>query len=57
MDIIYCLLITFANSLEPDQAREDSDQAGENLDPNCSMVFIFFFIFFKKLNFRKFGIT
>ena len=27
-----CLLITFANSLDPDQARQ---KVGPNLDPNC----------------------
>ena len=27
-----CLLITFANSLDPDQARQN---VGPNLDPNC----------------------
>ena len=27
-----CLLITFANSLDPDQARQD---VGPDLDPHC----------------------
>ena len=29
---LYCLLITCANSLEPDQARQN---IGPDLDPNC----------------------
>ena len=29
---ICCLLITFANSLDPDQARQN---VGPDLDPNC----------------------
>ena len=27
-----CLVVTFVNSLEPDQARQD---VGPDLDPNC----------------------
>ena len=30
-----CLLITFANSLDPDQARQN---VGPDLDPNCLIL-------------------
>ena len=39
------LLVTFANSLDPDQARQNVQP---DLDPNCLMVFLKDF-FFKKL--------
>ena len=40
-DIFCCLLITFANSLDPDQARPN---IGSDLDPNCLTLSILFLI-------------
>ena len=45
-----CLLTTFANSLDPDQARH----VGPDLDPNCLIVMVFLKVFFlEKGNFEK----
>ena len=62
------LLITFVNSLDPDQARQN---VGPDLDPNCLTLIISFFLrywllsiydryarvilkeFFEKVNFEK----
>ena len=46
-----CLLITFANSLDPDQARQN---IGPDLDPNCLTLWWYSWkIFFKKDNLKK----
>ena len=42
-----CLLITLANSLDPDQARRN---VGPDLDPNC---LVFLKDFFYKVNLKK----
>ena len=49
---IFCrLLITFANSLAPDQAQHN---AGPDPDPNCLTLMVFLMsFFFKKYNFEK----
>ena len=44
------LLITFANSLDPDQARQN---VGPDLDPNCLTLMVFRKEFFEEVNFRK----
>ena len=44
------LLITFANSLDTDQARQS---VGPNLDPNCLTLMVFLKDFFKKLILKK----
>ena len=52
-DIFCRLLITFANSLDPDQARQN---VGPDLDPNFLTLMIFLKIIFlkkKKVNFAK----
>ena len=43
------LLITFSNSLDPDQARQN---VGPNLDPNCLTLMIFMNFFFEKVDFE-----
>ena len=45
-----CLLITFANSLDPDQVRQN---VGPDLDPNCLTLMVFLKEFFEKINFEK----
>ena len=35
MFVLACLLITFANSLDPDQARQN---VAPDLDPNCLIL-------------------
>ena len=40
------LLITFASSLDPDQARQN---VGPDLDPNCDALMVFLNHFLKKL--------
>ena len=46
-----CLLINFANSLNPDQARQ---KVGPYLDPNCLTIWWYSWkIFLKKLIFKK----
>ena len=44
------LLITFANSLNPDQDRHN---VGPDLDPNCLSLMVFLKEFFEKLFFVK----
>ena len=44
------LLITFANSLEPDQARQ---YVGSDLGSNCLTMVVFLKEFFQKVNFEK----
>ena len=45
------LLITFANSLYPDQARQN---VGPDLDPNCfDTLMVFLKEFFEKVDFEK----
>ena len=45
------LLITFANSLTPDQDRQN---VGHDLDPNClTLLILFLKDFFEKVNFEK----
>ena len=45
------LLITFAKSLDPDQARHF---VGPDLDPNCfGMLMVFQKYFFEKVNLKK----
>ena len=44
------LLITFANSLDPDQARHS---VGPDLSPNCLTLMVFLKEFFKKVDFEK----
>ena len=41
----FCLLITFAKSLDPDQDRQN---VGPDLDPKCLTI-----LFLKKVNFEK----
>ena len=43
-------LITFANSLDPDQARQN---VGPNLVSNCLTLKVFLKEFFEKLDFEK----
>ena len=45
-----CLLITFANSLDPDQAQQ---HVGPDLDPSCLTLMIFLKDFFWKSVFKK----
>ena len=46
-----CLLITFADSLSPDQAQQN---VGPDLDPNCLTLWWYSWeIFFEKVNFEK----
>ena len=49
-----CLLApsadTFANSLDPDEARQN---AGPDLDPNCLTLMVFLKYFFEKVDFAK----
>ena len=42
-----CLLITFANSSDADQARQN---VGPDLDPNCLTLRVFLIDFFEKVN-------
>ena len=44
------LLITFADSLDPDQARLN---VGLNMDPNCLTLMVFLKDFFVKVNFEN----
>ena len=44
------LLITFANSLDPDQARQN---VGPDLDPNCLTLMVFLKDFFEKKSKKK----
>ena len=44
------LLMTFANSLDPDQDRKD---VGPDLDPNCLTLIVLLKEFFKKVDFEK----
>ena len=44
------LLITFANSLELDQDRQN---VGPDLDPNCFTMIVFRKIFFEQVYFEK----
>ena len=44
------LLITFANSLKPDQAQQN---VGLDLDPNCLTMMVFMKEFFEKDDFEK----
>ena len=46
----YCLLITYANSLDPDQDRQN---VGPDLDPNRWTLMIFMKLFFEKVDFEK----
>ena len=57
LDLLLCigvcwchLLITFANSLEPDQARQ---YVWPDLDPNCLILMVFLKEFYKKVDFEK----
>ena len=43
------LLITFANSLDPDQ---DQQNVGPDLDPNSWTLMVFLKVFFEKVNFE-----
>ena len=45
-----CLLITFANSFDPDQ---DQQNVSPDLDPNCLTLLVFRKDFFEKVNFEK----
>ena len=45
-----CLLITFANSLDPDQARQ---KVGHNRNPKCLTLMVFLKDFFEKVNFKN----
>ena len=49
-----CLLITFANSSDPDQARQN---VGPDLDPNCLTLMVFLKEFFEKVDFEKYQQT
>ena len=42
--------MTFANSLDPDQARQN---VGPDLDSNCLTLMVFLIDFFEKINFEK----
>ena len=44
------LLITLANSLDPDQARQN---VGPDLDPNCLTLMVFLKEFFETVDFEK----
>ena len=44
------LLITFVNSLDPDQARQN---VGPYLDSNCLILMVFLKEFFEKVDFEK----
>ena len=44
------LLKTFANNLDPDQARQN---VGPDLDPNCLTLMVFMQEFFEKVNLKK----
>ena len=46
------MLITFANSLDPDQDRQN---VGPDLDPNCLTLMEFPKEFFEKVDFEKIG--
>ena len=47
----FCLLlITFANSLDPDQ---DLQTVGPDLDPTCLTLIVLLNFFFEKVNFEK----
>ena len=46
----YLLLITLANSLDPDQDRQN---AGPDLDPNCLTLIVFLKELFEEVNFEK----
>ena len=51
MVTIFChLLITVANILDPDQARQ---KVGPDLDPNCLTLIIFLKEFFEKVDLKK----
>ena len=45
-----CLLISFANNLDPDQAREN---VRSDLDPNCLTLMVFLKVIFGKFNLEK----
>ena len=45
-----CLLITFAKSLDPDQARQN---VRPDLDPNCLTLMVFLKDFFENVNLEK----
>ena len=45
-----CLLITFANSFEPDQAQQ---YVGPDLDLNCLTLMVFLKEFFEKVDFEE----
>ena len=45
-----CLLITFTNSLDPDQDRQNVDH---DLDPNCLTLRVFLKDLLKKVIFKK----
>ena len=45
-----CLLITFANSLKPDQAQQ---YVRPDLDPNCMTLMVFLKELFYKVDFEK----
>ena len=47
---VTCLLITFTNSLDPDQ---DQQNVGPDLDPSCLTLIVFLKEFFEKVNFEK----
>ena len=44
------MLITFANSLDPDQARHF---VGPDLDPNCLTLMVFQKEYFEKIDFER----
>ena len=46
----YRLLISFANSLDPDQEQQ---YVGPDLDPNCLTQIVFMKEFYEKVNFEK----
>ena len=50
IDNFGCLLITFANSLDPGQDRHS---VGPDLDPNHLTLTVFLNEFFEKVNFEK----
>ena len=47
---VVCCMITFANSLDPDQARRN---VGPDLDPNCVTLMVYLKEFFEKVDFEK----
>ena len=46
----FCLLITFSNSLDPDQ---DQQNVSPDLDPNRLTLIVFLKVFFEKVNLEK----